>query len=368
VINTCTDTGTPNAVIITPNPAVSSYWLGQYWRIKVANLNTAAATINVNGLGAVALVHADLTPLTSWELFVGQMIDVVYDGAGHFQLLSGGPSSTQPVLTAARSVYVNPVTGNDTTLDGSQATVSGAHGPFQTLQKALATMTKYNLGGWSFNIYLADGNYTTTSVIRAPLPNGSGTVFIVGNHASPQNVVIYNTNQGSALFVEYGGNYYIDGVSYRTTAPMAGDPGHGLWAAGGSTLSVYASAFYYCAGLHIAIQDGSVLFMVGPVTLYGGIGTSHIGVFTNGIYGNYQIAPGPPLMTFAVAGLNWPQGFVQCTGGGYAQVIYSGFTGFSTSGYRYSVASNGVIETGARGINYLPGDTAGLVASGGQYT
>jgi hypothetical protein len=37
------------------------------------------------------------------------------------------------------------------------------------------------------------------------------------------------------------------------------------------------------------------------------------------------------------------------------------------TGQKYSAVSNGVINTGA-GVNYFPGNTAGVLATGGQYT
>lgn len=39
----------------------------------------------------------------------------------------------------------------------------------------------------------------------------------------------------------------------------------------------------------------------------------------------------------------------------------------SATGSRYSVSSNAVIFTNGAGANYFPGDSAGSVATGGQY-
>jgi hypothetical protein len=366
-INAYADTGNPNSIIITPNPAVTGYWLGQYWRIKVANLNTGAVTINVNGVGPVPLIHGDLSPLIAWEINIGQIIDVVYDGAGNFQLLSGGPSTTQPMLTAPRSVYVNGATGSDTAYDGSQATISGTHGPFQTIQHALSVMTRYNLGGWSFNIYVADGTYTTTTQILFPTPNGSGTVNLIGNSANPANVLIYNTGSGSCFLAIKGGNYYAAGFSFRSTASAPGDAGNGIYIANGTTWGLGNCSFGLVNGSHILSGPSSAFFIAGNTTITGG-STGGFGAHLNAtINGTVLVDTATPWNLTITAPVNLPD-FVAATDGGQARPIYGTITGAgNVTGAKFVASSNGVIETQGRGVNYLPGTTAGALLTGGQY-
>ena len=50
------------------------------------------------------------------------------------------------------------------------------------------------------------------------------------------------------------------------------------------------------------------------------------------------------------------------------QVAFDPFTFVgSATGARYSVALNGVIQTTGAGASYLPGNSAGSSATGGQY-
>lgn len=367
ILNVASDLGTPNQIAISPVPPVASYWLGQYWRIKVANVNTGAVHLSVNGLVSVPIVHSlDLSNLNPWELNVGQIIEVAHDGAGHFQLLTGSSSGSQILMTAPRDVYVNVATGSDTAYDGSQATVSGIHGPFQTIQKALSIMTLYNLGGWSFNIHVANGVYSITQLMRMPQPNGSGVVALYGNHANPQNVQIYNTNQGSCFFFQSGGTWIVDGFSFRATAAAVGDQGNGIWIAGGSNVNLSAVAFGPVAAYHLICQDGSTCYNNGPVTIWGAPGAGHVACFSNAIYTNVQVPPGPPPLTITTS-INCPQAFANAAGGGYLQAMYGTITGAgNVSGVRYLASGNGVVNVGGRGTSYLPGTLAGTLGSGGQ--
>lgn len=79
------DTGTANHVVLSLAPAVTTLIAGQFIETKVAAANTGATDVNVNGLGAITLVHKDGSALTAGELTAGGMIGMSYDGT-RFQL------------------------------------------------------------------------------------------------------------------------------------------------------------------------------------------------------------------------------------------------------------------------------------------
>jgi hypothetical protein len=360
-VNFGADQGTPNQIAITLNPAIAQYSVGLRIIVKVAYANTTQAVVNVNAIGSVPLVHGDLSQLSGAELHAGQIIECVYDGA-NFQLISGGAGGVT-TLTATRDVYVSDAIGNDTTLDGSQATVSGAHGPFKTITRAMTEMAKYNLGGWNFQIHVADGTYNTSTIIDAPLPNGSGMVKLIGNHANPIACHIANGGQGSALVFQHGGTWSVDGFAVSTVAAGPGDSGCGVFL-GGSVVNLLAMAFGPCHGDNIHCAGGTV-FAYGPFTVYGACGGSHLVTRLNGIYVNNTL---PPAMSLAfTSAVNFPTSFINVTTGGQAQVIYGTMTGgVNVSGTNFSVSSNGVIDTGGRGSGSLPGSVGGTPVSGGQ--
>ena len=70
-----------NSVVITPYPPTTSYIPYEKWCVKVAHNNTAAATLNVNGLGAVAIQLPSGAALSGGELKAGSMAELVFDGS-----------------------------------------------------------------------------------------------------------------------------------------------------------------------------------------------------------------------------------------------------------------------------------------------
>jgi hypothetical protein len=87
--NYAPDTGSVNALACTLSTVPASYaaLIGAPIRVKVANTNTGAATLNVNGLGAVAIYTASGAAISSGQLVAGGICEFVYDGT-HFQLIS----------------------------------------------------------------------------------------------------------------------------------------------------------------------------------------------------------------------------------------------------------------------------------------
>ena len=365
VVNFAVDGGNPNFIAITPIPAISSYQQGQFFRIKVAAKNTGPVQLNVNGVGFAPLVHGTLTPLGAGEINAGQIIQVAYDGVGHWQLLTGAIGGLI-IMTAPQSLYVNPTLGSDTLYDGSQATVSGTSGPFQTIQHALAVMLTFDLSGFAFNIYLADGTYSESDTISLPPPNGSGSVGITGNAANPFAVKIINIVAGTTMICQLGGFYYLNGIYLQSTAPKTGDAGHCLWVIGASSVWLEAVAFGPSVANQILADQGGHIVVSGPISIYGNA-ESHLASVGNGVVTFYG-APKPTLtiqnsVTFSFC-------FITAGGGGqawapYASITYTG--GATVTGTRYIATGNGVIDSNGGGVNYYPGTIAGSLATGGQY-
>lgn len=80
------DTGTANTLAITLTPAPAAYQAGMMVEVNVANTNTGAATVNVNGLGAKSVQFGG-SALTAGQLIAGQIYSLIYDGT-NFQLQS----------------------------------------------------------------------------------------------------------------------------------------------------------------------------------------------------------------------------------------------------------------------------------------
>jgi hypothetical protein len=336
--------------------------------VKLAYGTTSQVHINVNKLGRVPIVHMDRTPIVAYELTSGQLLEIAYDGS-EFQLMSGGAVGQTVVMQASRDFYVNGTIGDDTLYDGTSATISGTMtGPFKTIQKALAVMTTYNLGGWAFRIHVADGSYTTAGRMVLPTPNGSGYVYILGNSPNPSACQIFNTYQGCAVLGNNGGNYYFDGISFRATAPMPGDGGHGLWIMSATNCTLGACDWNAAApgsqSAHIVSGPSAFVFITGLQRIFGSAGCHHWG-YANGVV--YNTTPGDPALTI-MNPVSFPAGFSIATNGGQTRESWGTITGAANvTGPRYTASLNGVIDSTGRGASYLPGTTPGVLVTGGQY-
>jgi hypothetical protein len=93
--NYVASTGSANAYVVTLSPVPTSYAAGMVVRFKANFANTGAATVNVNGLGAISIKKLDgATALVSGDIASGQLVVLVHDGT-NFQMAS--PSGIAPV-------------------------------------------------------------------------------------------------------------------------------------------------------------------------------------------------------------------------------------------------------------------------------
>jgi hypothetical protein len=81
------DTGVANAYVITISLPQSAYTDGTFIVWIPSNTNTTPSTINVNGLGPVAIINTDGTPLSAGELTANVAAQIVFKG-GSFLLLN----------------------------------------------------------------------------------------------------------------------------------------------------------------------------------------------------------------------------------------------------------------------------------------
>lgn len=103
--------GAANAFTLTFSPVFSAYKAGQVFCFKANHAITGAATLNVDGLGALAIVKMGGTALVTGDIVADQMLVVVYDGL-QFQMVSDTPGSTVPhgaqILSSGAGNWVVP--------------------------------------------------------------------------------------------------------------------------------------------------------------------------------------------------------------------------------------------------------------------
>lgn len=82
----------------------SAYAVGQKIRFKVVDTNTGAATVNVNGIGAVAITYVDGTALAAGALTAGQMATLECDGSKFvFNAQSSDSSAASAAISASEA-------------------------------------------------------------------------------------------------------------------------------------------------------------------------------------------------------------------------------------------------------------------------
>jgi hypothetical protein len=92
-INGGTTTGSGNAYVLALAPPITAYTTNQCFTFKANFTNTAAASLNINGLGAKTLkkfVSTVVTDLAPNDVTNGQIISVCYDGTNMQLVGSGG--------------------------------------------------------------------------------------------------------------------------------------------------------------------------------------------------------------------------------------------------------------------------------------
>lgn len=69
-------------------PALTAYAAGNLFSFVVANTNTGAVTINIDGVGSKAITRTGSTALVAGDMVAGEVVLIEYDGT-RFQLLNG---------------------------------------------------------------------------------------------------------------------------------------------------------------------------------------------------------------------------------------------------------------------------------------
>jgi hypothetical protein len=250
-------------------------------------------------------------------------------------------------LTAARTYYVR-TDGSDSNT-GLADTAGGA---FLTIQQAIDTVSgTLDLSTYAVTIQVADGTYTGLNTLKSVV--GSGTVTIQGNAATPANVLI-NTAGDGFLNGTGGLQWSVKDLKVQTSA------GYAIHVSGSGNSVGYGNlVFGACASGHVYAENGARASAVGNYSITGSA-TIHIGAGRGGlvgVYGRTLTLTGTP----AFAG-----GFANVASLGNILIGSCTFTG-SATGPRYYLASNAVIDTQGAGASYLPGNSAGSAATGGQY-
>ena len=104
--------GTANALTATLTPAPAALVAGLTVWLDITATNTAAATLNLNGLGAVPIVRQSGTALAAGDLAPPSIVPMIYDGAAWYAIgASASVPGTRGIVsyaTAGTSPWIVP--------------------------------------------------------------------------------------------------------------------------------------------------------------------------------------------------------------------------------------------------------------------
>lgn len=383
--------GTADALTITTTPAITAYENGQLFVFYTGGSpNGGAMTLNVDGVGTAPLKINGADPAAADVPANSMLMVSIRTSGGNVGHIIGG---ALPRATTAR--YGNVLLDNEAGLiagtvgkvptsdvvkkharerlyanrtyyvrtDGSDSNtglVNNAGGAWLTLQKAWDVIHQtLDLNGYTVTVQIGDGTYSSAGVnAYGPVLGGKGTGSVVfqGNSGTPGNVVISVTSD-TCFLARDGGMLTVKDMELATTTS-----GNCLSADGGGAIAFSNVRFGACAGRHIDTRSRGVIYPIGSYAITGGA-QRHLFA---GIGGMIDFSG---TITVTLTGTPaFSQSFARAAGGLiYVPSTAVTFSGAAT-GTRYTVASNGAIDTEGGGATYLPGNAGGSTAPDDEYS
>lgn len=229
--NYCEDAGSSDTYTCSISPAITAYATGAHYFFKANTVNTGAATINFNSLGAKTIKKYTGTggaDLADADIRAGAIVHLVYDGT-NMQLQTGlgnaggGSSVTCDPFASTQWCLIEVFPGS-----GTASAQIGSHGWTHTVT---GTGT-FNFGGASSR-YTPGGGILVTSANN----NDQNTITLhpsngVTNGAGLFTTVFQNQTHTVEFWFKTGASVtnhsYQIGFSEESTIPFASRPGPSL--------------------------------------------------------------------------------------------------------------------------------------------
>ena len=271
------------------------------------------------------------------------------------------PPSGREILTASLTYYVRK-DGSD----GNTGLTDTAGGAFLTIQKAANMVMAVDFGGnpdLTAKIYIADGTYEESLTLYGLTSYSGNGVEIIGNLASPNNVVIYpqaNVYWGISVRGALA-SWYVQG--FHLNASRIPNYGAAIQSIYGGLLQLGVHNLTLWSGIYgyMAAYPGSMLTPAeyANVTITGACRS--VAACDFGAYFNMQV--GTLTLVNVVAST-----FISVYGGGRCTFYYVSKVG-SATGKRFYVEVTGWLETyGGAQATFVPGSIAGTLESGAAYS
>ncbi len=232
-----TSTGSANAYVLTYAQPPEGYTTGEIYRFFANFTNTAAPTLNINGLGTRAILRADGTAMAANEIVSGQVVSVV---------VSGNNFLHQPVGTRFFTDDVSIQKASDSVL-----ALEDTSAPATTFRQKKIYSSK-NVGGgddWLFRMVRPSDGATRDFTLSAAAP---GTVWTTGNFNPATKADLAGANFNGNVFapsITMGGSLNLIGAGTNSFQNGNGDA---------ATYATHNVRMLLWNGLGISTYDGSI--------------------------------------------------------------------------------------------------------------
>ncbi len=189
-----TSTGSADAYVLTPSPAITAYAAGQSFIFKANFSNSSATTVAISGLTAKAVKKNISSALEANDIQSGQLVIIAYDGT-NFQLLGAGNVDGRTISQVTLKDYAETlVTANSSTaytidLDNGNA--------FKITLTGNCTFTFSNppaSDNGGFKLFLIqDGTGSRTTTWPASVDWGQGIAPTLVTAAGTVNIFCFET-------------------------------------------------------------------------------------------------------------------------------------------------------------------------------
>lgn len=331
--------GTPNAIVGSLTPPITSYPTGLEVQVKIAATNTGPVTLDLGG-GVKSVTTPSGSPMQSTDLSGGGVYSFIFNGQNWIVLLEG-----QRVLDGDVTLYVR-ADGSDSN-DGMANTSERA---FRTIQAAVtAAQRRYVSTGYSVTIRVNTGVYAPFRVVGA-----GTTINIVGDETTPDNCTIASPDNTAPVSASRGATINVSGFALSCVS------GSLLLSQDRSSIGVGKCRLGTSGVYQIYVAQNSTITLTDDIEVVGSARSLAVASSSGVFNGASKKITFVGAVSYSIATLWGNNGTLTVSGMTFGNPA-------NVSGKRYQADVNGLIWTAGAGTNFVPGTIAGTTGTGGQY-